>query len=410
MDRSGALKRRIFGSFGAVLALASATGVVRAAEPSAMPLPAGDVTAAASLPVASRWSVDCARQLVAVIEAADSEGLDPQDYQLAALRRAVAQGPGMELDAVADAAALSLAHDYYFGRVTDRGSMGWMIERSAYEQAQLPGLLQAAVASGSLATFYKGLLPGDARYAAFRAALADAPDQATRDRLRVNMERARWLPRTLAADYLYVNVPSYKLAVIDGGQEVSTYTVVVGAKDTPTPMLVSPTSSLVVNPWWNVPQSIIRKSNMRPGRAGFQFTAASGGYAVRQPPGPRNALGRIKFNLINDQAIYLHDTPAKSAFAKDDRALSHGCVRVKDIDRLADELMSDGGEDTALDAALARKQTATVRLPQTWQVYIVYFTADVDSSGTLVTYDDPYGYDARLIGALGGRPAQIASR
>ena len=128
-----------------------------------------------------------------------------------------------------------------------------------------------------------------------------------------------------------------------------------------------------------------------------------------QPPGPRNALGKIKFNLDNDQAIYLHDTNAKSAFTRDDRALSHGCIRVKDIDQLATELMGEGGDDAALEEALAGTQTATLHLPQTWPVFIVYFTADTDENGGLVSYRDAYGYDAKVLAALDGKPLQMAS-
>ena len=160
-----------------------------------------------------------------------------------------------------------------------------------------------------------------------------------------------------------------------------------------------------------MPVSIIRKSNLRPGRAGFQFTSNhDGSWAVRQPPGPRNSLGKIKFNLVNDQAIYLHDTPSKALFARDERALSHGCIRVKDIDQLATQLMDDGGNAAPLDEALASTQTATLRLPRTWQVYIVYFTMDSVEPGSLVTYDDPYGYDARIVASLDGRPAQATLR
>jgi len=84
-------------------------------------------------------------------------------------------------------------------------------------------------------------------------------------------------------------------------------------------------------------------------------------------------------------------------------------VRVKDIDQLATELMLQGGDDAALEAALADTQTATLHLPQTWPVYIVYFTADTDEAGQIVTYRDPYGYDARVLAALDGRPVEIAS-
>ena len=391
-----------------------ARGLVAAVAAAGLIVPltgaASSVPITGQVPVASRWSAAAAGQLIEAIEASRAEGLNPSDYQLATLRQVAAVGEGPALDALATASALMLAHDYYFGRVSDRSTMQWMIERSPYEAAQLPAQLQAAIDAGKIQGFYDALLPSDPRYRALRSALAETPAGAERNRLRVNMERWRWMPRAIATTYLYVNVPSYRLRVIDDGVQLSSYDVVVGARDTPTPQMVSPTGSFVVNPAWHVPQSIIRKSNIRPGRSGFVFKAGNGGgYSVTQPPGPRNALGRIKFNLVNDQAIYLHDTNAKGAFARDDRALSHGCVRVRNIDALAAELMNNGGDEGALDEALARMQTATLRLPKTWPVYIVYFTADADDSGAIATYGDPYGYDARVLAGLDGPLIQMAS-
>ena len=361
-------------------------------------------------PVTAHWSVEAVRDLIAAVEDSRREGLHPADYDLAGLKRTVDGGAGAALDALATTSALSLAHDYYFGRMTDRSGMEWMIDRSPYEAAQLPGRLQAAIDDGKLRQFFNALLPSDPRYAALRDALADAQPGAERDRLRVNMERSRWMPRSIATNYLYVNVPSYKLRVMRDGMQLSSYDVVVGAKTTPTPQMVTPTGSFVVNPAWYVPSSIVKKSGLRAGRGGFvAHRLGDGSSGVMQPPGPRNALGKIKFNLDNDQAIYLHDTNAKAAFNRDDRALSHGCVRVKDIDQLATELMEQGGDDAQLEEAMAGTQTATLHLPQTWPVYIVYFTADTDENGDVVTYRDTYGYDAKVLAALDGKPLEVAS-
>ncbi|WP_420137184.1 L,D-transpeptidase family protein [Sphingomonas sp.] len=392
------------------IALASATALIVPLTAAAPGIAAEPEPATATAPDASgHWSKAAVGQLIQAIDGARAEGLNPADYSVAELRQIAVDGQGAALDTLATRSALALAHDYYFGRVTDRGNMQWMINRSADEEAQLPARLEAAVAAGKVDEFFTALLPSDERYQALKAALADASG-ADRDRLRVNMERWRWMPRSIATNYLYVNVPSYQLKVVQDGVQLSSYDVVVGARSTPTPQMVSPTGSLVVNPSWYVPRSIVKTSRLRPGRGGYIFKAnAGGGYSVIQPPGPRNALGKIKFNLDNDQAIYLHDTNTKSAFARSERALSHGCVRVKDIDRLAAELMSNGGDDGSLDEALARSRTATLRLPQTWPVYIVYFTADADEAGGIVTYGDPYGYDAKILAGLNGKPVQMAS-
>jgi len=362
------------------------------------------------------WSLAAARDLRKTVEGAAREGLNPADYGLARLVAAIDEGQGASLDAAANASAASLAHDYAFGRVGDRAAMDWYIAGSGDAGALARGLEQA-IAAGTPRAYLMGLLPSDRRYIALRATLAETDDPALRDRLRANMERWRWMPRDLGPDYLYVNVPSYQLKVVSAGDAVSTYTVIVGAKDTPTPQLASPASSLVVNPWWNVPQSIIKSSNLRPGRAGYIFKRnADGSLSVRQPPGTRNSLGRIKINLVNDQAIYLHDTPAKAAFGRDARALSHGCIRVKDIDQLAAELMAVDADGGQLDVALASDRTATLRLGRTWQVYLVYFTADIDNDGQVVALADPYGRDPGLIAELNATASrqlgsqQIAAR
>ena len=360
-------------------------------------------------PQPARWTNSAVRELIAVIESSSEEGLRPADYNLAALQHEIEAGTGPALDSLANQAAMLLAHDYFLGRVGDRSEMQWMIERSPYEASALPARLNEAIANGKIREFYANLLPSDPRYQALRAAYADATDGAVRDRMRVNMERWRWMPRSLPADYLFVNVPSYRLQLFQGGLVSASYDVVVGAKATPTPQLVSPTGSLVVNPSWYVPTSIVRSSGLRPGREGYVWRMADGERRLVQLPGPRNSLGRIKFNLENDQAIFLHDTNAKGLFGRNDRALSHGCIRVKDIDQLAAALMNQGGDESSLEEALASRQTATLVLPQTWPVYIVYFTADVDEAGVVATYADPYGYDAKVLSALEGVPVQMGS-
>ncbi|MEH3107691.1 MAG: L,D-transpeptidase family protein [Sphingomonas fennica] len=401
----------------AAIAIGS-TALIAAAAPSATAAPSAEWAnrATVATPAAERWSLDQAKALRRELAASADEGLRPADYGAEALDAAIAGGRGPALDAAADAAALALARDYAQGRITDRSAFDWHIERSPYETADLPARLAVAVDRGEVRSWLRSLLPQDARYAALRAAYRETPagDAATLDTLRANMERWRWLPRSFGDRYVYVNVPSYQLSLMEGGDAIKTYDVVVGAPKTPTPVLAAPASSVVVNPWWNVPQSIVKSSNLYRGKPGYVFKTNGSGYLVRQAPGPRNALGQIKIDMPNEHAIYLHDTPAKAAFARTERALSHGCIRVKNVDQLAaDMLAADEASVGRLDEALATRDTTTIRMARQWPVYLVYFTADRAEDGSIRTYGDPYGRDAQLLAALdrASPPAmQMASR
>jgi len=120
----------------------------------------------------TQWTGETIGQLIQVVESSSAEGLRPSDYDLAALRKAAEEGPSAALDLLAGRAALALAHDYYFGRVSDHAGMDWRIERSPDEAERLARRLQAAQTEGRLAQFYASLLPLDPRYAALRDALA----------------------------------------------------------------------------------------------------------------------------------------------------------------------------------------------------------------------------------------------
>ena len=350
------------------------------------------------------WSREAIDDLVAEVQASAGEGLDPGAYDVAGLQRAVAASDIAEADRRATALALALADDYANGLIKERSRYDWHIESAVASPEKLAADLRTAIAAGHTRLWLRSLLPTDPRYAALRTAFATAADPAMRDRLRVNLERWKWMPRTLGADHIYVNVPSYTLAVVEGGQAVSNYTVVVGSPRTPTPQLNLTASAIVVNPYWYVPDSIARNGL----GAGYERINMGGTLRYRQAPGPRNALGKIKIDMPNAHAIYLHDTPSKALFERDSRAFSHGCIRVKDIERLAAELVED---DAATSVQLARAAAGsanrTLRLDRTLPVYLVYFTADVGADGRVVALEDPYGRDRRLLADL--HPVQMAA-
>ncbi len=229
------------------------------------------------------------------------------------------------------------------------------------------------------------------------------------DELLVNMEFWRWSPRDLGAERIMVNVPEFTARLYRDNQPVLAVRVITGKPGKPTPLFSNRIQQIVVNPSWNVPQSIIQKE-MLPHLAalreqGYVIRYVNGRLHIRQPPGERNALGRIKFVFPNDYAVYMHDTPTRRLFAASRRAFSHGCVRVDQPFKLAEDLLQpQNGWDEARIRKLIGPHERWVKLRQPVPIHIVYFTAAVDGSGQLKQFDDIYGYDrkARELLGLGG--------
>ena len=241
--------------------------------------------------------------------------------------------------------------------------------------------------------------------------------------LAANMEMWRWMPRDLGRDRIEVDVPAYKVTVFHDGEPVASNRVVVGKTETPTPIFSNVMKYLIVNPVWNVPQSIIKKEMMpKMGRSGglrgFDVSYHNGQMVVKQPSGEKNALGRIKFIFPNDFSVYLHDTPSKSLFSASKRAFSHGCVRVDQPFDFAFNVLNDsvpeGGKilwsEKRLDKMIGDSERY-VNLPKPLPIHIEYFTASIDpETGRVMQREDIYGYAHAVAAALGGeaRPAQMA--
>jgi len=404
-----------------VLALAATSGVlllgaavilyVEAGTGVSTPAPRVTLAGASAPPPPPplHWPADGLRPLLAAVDASRDEGLRPADYRRDALADAIESGASdAATDTLATETALALAHDYADGRIRNRARFDWHVTHAPTPPATLDADLRKAVAGGTLDTYLHGLLPHDRRYVALRAALRDTPkgdddgeaegQSARQKHIRASMERWRWMPRALGDDYIWVNVPTYKLALIHGDSVVATHVVVVGAPKTPTPMLSANVGSIIVNPWWTLPPTVLREGQGKRYAAarGFVYVTIGGKAYVRQKPGPANALGRMKIDMPNPYAIYLHDTPAKWAFGKSERALSHGCIRVQNISALAGDLT----QPDAIAGAMTDLTTHTLQMQKGVPVYIVYFTAAPDADGKVMTYGDPYDRDDELIAAL----------
>lgn len=358
------------------------------------------------------WPLEHAQALLEAIATMAGEGLDPADYQPAALRAAIAAGPGAQLDQVAGGIFAKLVGDLRDGRTPLAARRAYLMDDPDAALMPTEALQERALASGDVAGVLASLAPAHADYAALRAALAQTTDPARRALIRANMDRWRWLPRELGGINVLVNVPEYMVRLTINGQVANSYKAIVGRPGTSaTPQMFEMVEGVVLNPTWSVPQSIVVGEGLggrvlgNPAWArtmGYTASRSGGVTTVVQQPGPRNALGLMKLDMPNDQAIFLHDTPSRGLFAQPNRALSHGCVRVERALELAMTLSILGG-GPGVERAMAISQSGTyTRLPLTRQipVYLAYFTMGVNDAGDLVEFRDIYGRDAPVLASL----------
>ncbi|HEY5129460.1 MAG TPA: L,D-transpeptidase family protein [Bradyrhizobium sp.] len=239
------------------------------------------------------------------------------------------------------------------------------------------------------------------------------------DTVIVNMERWRWLPRQLGAPslgnaYVILNIPDYTLKVMQNGAQVWTTKVVTGKPGVhATPLLTETMKFITVNPTWNVPPSIIYNEYLPAlqqdptvlQRMGLKLERASdGSIHISQPPGEANALGRIRFNFPNKFLVYQHDTPDKNLFNKDERAFSHGCMRVQNPDQYAATLLGITMPNERYTPEKIRSMYGhseiDIKFPTPIPVNITYQTAFVDDAGKLQFRKDIYGRDAAMLALL----------
>ncbi|UHD17305.1 L,D-transpeptidase family protein [Thiocapsa bogorovii] len=244
------------------------------------------------------------------------------------------------------------------------------------------------------------------------AALNGHGDETKAEEIRINLERLRWLYQDLPEDYVFVDIAAFKVHLARGGSFVWSTRVIVGTPETQTPMFRDTMEHLVFNPTWTVPVSIQKKmgrvsSDYRlvDRRTGKQVGGGNAGdykrYRLVQAPGPKNALGRVKFMFPNRHAIYLHDTPGKSAFGRQTRALSNGCVRVQDPLALAEAILDQPSWDrSGIDRVVERGRTRYVDLADRLPVLLYYLTAFADEQGKVGFRKDIYSRDEALRAAF----------
>ena len=248
----------------------------------------------------------------------------------------------------------------------------------------------------------------------------------------LNLERWHWLPQSLGERYVLVNLPAFALQAVEGGELRLEMKVAVGRRYRRTPVFSDVIRYLVFNPYWEVPPSLaikdklpeIRKDPTYFSKQGIRVLSGWGTdqqeidpatvdwnvlgkgnfpYRLRQDPGPLNALGRVKFMFPNPFNIYLHDTPAKEAFARAARDISSGCIRLERPLDLAQLLLSGnaGWQPSRIEEYVADYQPRTISLETPWQVHLLYWTSWVDVDGVLQFRVDLYDRDRQLLEALG---------
>ncbi len=245
-----------------------------------------------------------------------------------------------------------------------------------------------------------------------------------------NMERWRWLPRDLGQFHVFVNIPTFHVQIVSDDKKIHETRVVVGKTRNKTPVFSDQMEYLVVNPYWNVPKSIASKELLPQiktdpsaffSKRNYQVLASVKGRTrvidpsqldwskveasqvrLRQTPGTRNALGRIKFMFPNRHAVYLHDTPSKSLFKRDYRAFSHGCVRVHKPLEFADVILS---QTKKWDAARVKRTIGgnerRVNLDKKIPVHLAYFTTWMSEEGVLQVRSDLYGHNKKVKKLMG---------
>ena len=232
------------------------------------------------------------------------------------------------------------------------------------------------------------------------------------DQIAMNMERWRWLPRVFPGRFVEVNVPPASLTAYDNGQEILRSRVVVGRAKDPTPLLHADATSITVNPRWEIPEKIARKEILPKLRAHPSYLSthhielvSHSPLRLRQLPGPDNALGSIKIDMPNRFDVYLHDTPGQSAFERDKRDESHGCMRVEQILPLASFALSENTNAAMPDIqnAIASGETQKIALPSALPVYVLYWTVAQGDDGKAQFWPDVYGRDPQLHEALKNR-------
>lgn len=385
------------------------------------------------------WSADAVDALIEISASAQAEGL--ASYESAASeitglqeRSTTSAASAAAFDRAADTLFIDLAQTFAQGAVDPaRADPQWRIPGPALPDVS--ALLAAARSDVALVRALTMLLPQTSEYAALRAELGRvlAEPRGTLDpsglvreariaSLRASLERWRWLPRDLPSPRIEVRIAQFQVILRQASAPSRIHNAIVGARASQTPSFAAEINAVTLNPTWTPPRSILSNELLpqlardpnAASRGAYDAIDATGSivdpttidwaarpfpYQVRQRPGAINALGRVKFEMPNPYDIYLHDTPNHALFAREQRALSHGCVRVDDALDLAAAVLAPAYSASSLQAEVDTGQTRSLPLAAPLPVYAVYITAS-GADGAVLYAEDFYRRDTALIAAL----------
>jgi murein L,D-transpeptidase YcbB/YkuD len=259
-------------------------------------------------------------------------------------------------------------------------------------------------------------------------------------RILINMERWRWMPTDLGKVYVQDNVPEFMLYVVKNGTKIHSDKIAVGERKYATPIFSANMQSIVFNPEWTAPPTVVREDllpNLRGGGGFFgggtsilrqhglqvryngrvvdpnsiNWTSVNmANIAFTQPPGPTNVLGKVKFLYPNQHSVYMHDTIRPNLFTQSVRAIGHNCIRMEKPSKLAEILLAEdkGWDAKKIEDLIDKGNNTAVNLDRPIPVHTTYFTAVVDDQGKVRTFADIYGLDRKVASIVGGKAIAAA--
>jgi L,D-transpeptidase YcbB len=314
----------------------------------------------------------------------------------------------------------------------DRGDAVNLLRRSLEQQGDFTSTVRDAsplfdekLASAVRAFEGRNGLPVDGVADVEMLSVLNTPVETVIRQIELNLERLRWLPDDLGRRHLLVNIPDYRLQLVEDGQTILQMRVVVGKKENPTPVFSDQMTYLTFNPFWNIPENIaiketvplLRKNDDYAEKHGIQVVMKENNeaivdaseigwtkvsqegkefpYLLRQRPGAGNALGKVKFMFPNQFNVYLHDTPTRHLFNNTERDYSHGCVRVEHPVQLAEYLLKDkpGWDSDRIQKEMQSEKELSVTLVKPLPVHIVYWSVWIGANGELQRRPDIYDLD-----------------